>query len=408
MQNIAIRHSNISFKPKLSKHVMEIYPHWQKRTLIKRVKINEMRASIVTSVDSGYTTVVNTPLSQTPHARFVNGDKLAYKKYLESFGNTVGYGKEHSSCKFLELIKTFRTYLDSKHTHKYIICYEKKAIFGKQYIILDGLHRAAILSTRNLGRIPICVIQNNDLRPLEQLDQYLQDYKDDFLEWYTPIQIMGRVIHERTYPKYVVRRAYLTNKERGESKWDYIIKDNLPSIKGKRVCDLGCNVGLYSIYLSQMGAKKVDGYDRTETIVQPTNTELPKQNVVQQAYFVRNLHRLAKIEVPDSVCFFEQDLASLDFSKLKYDLLFSSCVLYHFGKKKFNEFISKVSSHIPEIFLQTNLGHKGGELEETASLAFHRMVLEKYGYKVIIVAPENYNYPIIYGKKQLSAARNKS
>lgn len=397
--NYRINHSTISFNPIVTNHVQQIFPLYKNRCLIKKIRLDQLLASVVIYSKNEVTSVKNLPLSKTPHYAYLKGNVTTYLEYITKFGKAVGYGKEHSRENFDKLIRNFYSYLSTPNNAQYIVCYEQRTLFGKRYVILDGVHRAAILTAKNINYLPVCIIKQNDLRELEQFDTYLDDYKDDFLEWYTPLEIKGRVINERTYPKYIERPAYLTNRERGKSKWDFIIKGNLPSLKGKTLCDLGCNIGLYSIYLSQLGAKLVDGYDRTETIIQPTNIELPRQNVVQQAYFVRNLFRLAGVKIPDSVRYIEKDLAELDFSKLKYDMLFSSCVLYHFGKKKFREFIRQVSGNIPELFLQTNLGHKGGELEETASLDFHKKVLTKYGYKVLIVAPPNYNYPVIYAKK---------
>jgi len=72
--------------------------------------------------------------------------------------------------------------------------------------------------------------------------------------------------------------------------------------------------------------------------------------------------------------------------------------LYHFGEKKFEEIIKKISSSIPEIFLQTNLGH-GGNLAKLASVSYQKNLLEKYGYKVKTDVPKNYNYPVLFGTK---------
>lgn len=209
----------------------------------------------------------------------------------------------------------------------------------------------------------------------------------------------GRVIHERTFPHFKERPEYLHNKERGKSKWNYIIKKNLPNLRGKVVYDVGCNIGLFSLFMAQMGACKVIGLDRGKQTEQPTNQDLPSQDIVQQAYFVRNLFKLAGDGLYENVEFKEADIATLDFSTFQCDFLFATCVLYHFGEERFQEILCQ-SSHIPEIFLQTNLGHQGKNLKRLVQIDYQKRLLERNGYEVKVVNPVGYEYPIIYGKKK--------
>lgn len=394
MKKYLLNHANSKFSTKVQPNFVKLDLSY----LIHKVNLENIYARIATNSIRGGLKYRLVKLKNTPHNLYLQGNKQPYYDYLVKFGKNVGYGLEHSVENFEKLIHSKSTYLGEKYSSNYIICEKIKSIFSSKNVIIDGVHRACILLHLGNIQVPAAFIQTRTLQKFEQLDQYIKDYRDDFLEWYTPLEIKGRIINERTYPDFIERPKFLHNKERGKSKWDYIIKNNLPSLKGKTVCDLGCNIGLYSIYMAQMGAKQVDGFDRGQNIIQPTNPNLPKQNVVQQAYFVKNLFLLAGQKKLDKIEYFERDINLVDFSKLKYDLLFSSCVLYHFGKKKFEEIINKISPNIPEVFLQTNLGHKG-ELSKIASPKFQKSILEKYGYRVSIVAPSHYDYPIIYGKK---------
>lgn len=397
MKNFKIDHKNFSFdvtfEHHLSQHKNRLF------YIIGKINLEELYASLVTDI-SNPRRVKHTlvKLRNTPHFAFIHEKRKDYLQYLKKFGEFVGQGI-HSEKKFQKLISNKYQYLEGIYASNYIICERVNNLFSHKNIIIDGLHKACILLSQGAKIVPVAFLLNERSKKFAQYDQYLNDYRGDFLEWYTPVEIRGRIIHERTYPNFKPRTNFLINNERGKSKWDYIIKKNLPSLKGKTVCDLGCNIGLYSIFMAQMGAIRVDGFDRGENVVQPTNKNLPRQNVVQQAYFVKNLFELAGKHNLNIVNYIECDINKMDFSKLKYDLLFSCCVLYHFGKNKFDEFIKKTSRNIPEIFLQTNLGHTGDELSELVSVEFQKSLLEKYGYKVKVIAPANYNYPVLYGKK---------
>jgi 2-polyprenyl-3-methyl-5-hydroxy-6-metoxy-1,4-benzoquinol methylase len=369
--------------------------------LICKADLETLAARIITGYAGRTVKHTLVKLRDTPHFQYVCGNQAPYLQYLETYGIDVGFGAEHSRENFERLLSANEKYLEGAYSSNYIICEQVNTKTGVIAVILDGVHRASILLAQGIREVPVAFIfEKNPLPPLAQLDRYLHDYRDDFPEWYTPLEIKGRVIHERTYPGFKERPEFLFNKERGKSKWDFIIAKNLPDLKGKTVCDLGCNAGLYSIYMSQLGAQKVDGYDRAENVVQPTNEHLPRQNVVQQAYFVKNLFSLAGEQNLARISYIECDIATLDFSALKYDFFFSCCVLYHFGAK-FEECIQKISANIPEVFLQTNLGHRGPALAALTGIEYHRDLLQKYGYAVKIDAPAGYNYPVIYGNKSL-------
>jgi SAM-dependent methyltransferase len=337
-------------------------------------------------------------LSQAPHYQYLQGNEHVYSHYLEKFGKDVGYGIEHSVKAYDDLIASPERYLEGKYSSDYIICEEIKTFWGSRYVILDGVHRASVLKREGVGTIPIALLKDVSTGPQGQFERYLSDYRDDFQEWYTPVSVGGKVIHERTYPDFRERPEFLNNRERGKSKWDYIIEKNLPPLEGKRVCDVGCNVGLFSILLRERGASVVHGYDRGMETVQPSNPSLPRQNVVQQAYFVRNLFCLAGRNGLEGIEYFEGDIDEIKFSRFNYDLFFSCCVLYHFGER-FDDIIRDISPQIPEVFLQTNLGHEDPLLSKFASIDFHKSLLQKYGYHVSVDSPPGYMYPVIFGRK---------
>lgn len=379
-----VNHKDFSFEFNVPEHLAGTYSVAK----VRKLPLNRLKAKLVVSMEGTNVKHDLFDLDKTPHYAFLKGQKEAYKTYLEKF--TWAVGVEHSEENFQNLINNFGTYLQLTHNKDYIICQAERGHF----VIRDGLHRATMLLTKGYKDIPVVVL--NDFN--DQLDSYAYDYKDTFLEWYTPVVINDEnIFHERTYPNFVERPEYMTNKERGESKWKYIIEKNMPDLRGKTVCDVGCNIGLYAYYMTKMGAVKVDGYDRSSEIIQPSNPNLPRQSVVQQAYFVKNLLQLRDDQKYDNLNFYEFDINLANFESFKYDVFYSSCVLYHFGEK-FDGFIEQISKNNPTVVLQTNLGH-GGPLGEYASVDYHKHLLEKYGYSVEVDAPIGYKYPMIIGKR---------
>lgn len=392
-------HHHFTFKPNTQqRHLLQFKKY---NILIKTVDTQDLFARVVIS-NKGVPRHKIKHISKTPHAAFLSGRKKEYSAYLKEFGKSVGYRYGHSVEDFKKLDQNFVRYLDSSHSDEYIICEYTKNFLKERIVILDGVHRATLLVSRSIKSIPVAIVIKPDEKHLSQLHQYFEDYWRDFKEWYTPLKLSDIIIHERTYPKYIPRPEYMNNKERGLSKWNYIIKNNLPNLKGKVVYDIGCNIGLYPILMADLGAKSVTGYDRGPSIFQPTNKELPNQNVVEQAYFVKNLFRLSSKKDYKNVKYIEEDLSKMDYLKIKCDLFFSSCVIYHFGKKKFEEIIEALSKNVKEIFLQTNLGHLNNpELGDIVSVNYQTSILIKNGYKIKAVEPKGYNYPIIYGYKDI-------
>ncbi len=88
-------------------------------------------------------------LVETPHYKFLQGDRLIYQEYLEKGGRLVGYGLEHSVPNFDKLINSFE--LDRI---KSLPCHD---INGK-YVLQDGVHRCCIILFNDLlEEIPVAV-----------------------------------------------------------------------------------------------------------------------------------------------------------------------------------------------------------------------------------------------------------
>jgi predicted nicotinamide N-methyase len=389
-----VKFKDFSFQVRFPSHLTP------KICLIKKVPMHALRGAIY-SGNYEHPKIRLHPIDKTPHHDFVTKESKRYLEYLHRFREKVGWGIEHSPKAYRLLLDQLknREYLSIPYNKDYIICKEVKSSFRTRYQILDGLHRAAYYASVGVDSIPIAVY-NVNLDGDRQLIQFVKDFRDDFLEWYAPVKVTDKyTIQERTYPDFHHRKHFLWNRERGLSKWNYIIRKNLPDVEGLVIYDIGAGCGLFSLELARMGAKRVIGIDRDEYIIQPSNPRLPAQDVVNQAYFVRKIFELKDGCNYSNVEFIPRDIGSLDFREIDADMIFSCCVLYHFFEKM-KLFINQIAEkQIQIVFLQTNLGHKG-ELAKWASLKTHKSILEGAGYKVRIDAPQGYSYPIIVGYKQ--------
>lgn len=80
-------------------------------------------------------------LIDTPHYKFLQGERGAYQTYLEKGGRLVGYGLEHSVPNFDNLINNFEL---GRITS--MPCHNINGIF----VLQDGIHRCCIILFNHL------------------------------------------------------------------------------------------------------------------------------------------------------------------------------------------------------------------------------------------------------------------
>jgi len=94
------------------------------------------------------------PIEETPHFAFLKGDTRSYGEYLSKFlGGPLTC--DYSAEKFKALSKNF-AYLEPPYATSYILVKEFRP---NQYLILDGVHRAAILKLRGMDNFAVAVIE---------------------------------------------------------------------------------------------------------------------------------------------------------------------------------------------------------------------------------------------------------
>lgn len=241
------------------------------------------------------------------------------------------------------------------------------------------------------------VLNYNDLDSDEKINDWIKTGIRCFREWYQPVDFGDGIIADVTRPPFW-KPAPEFNSERGIGKWEYIIKRNLPNLEGKRVLDLGCNNGIISLQIAKNGSKEVIGIDRNEYIHQKTYPELPVQNIIAQANFVKKAFELKeKVNYPIHYIAFDiKNIRELDLGK--FDIILALCVLYH-EMDEMPKILETLAQMTDYLVLQTSLTHTG-ELAKWTDLNNHVKLLQQAGFcKIIIDAPIGYHLPVVVGLK---------
>jgi hypothetical protein len=100
------------------------------------------------------------PLTQTPHAQYVSGQTQDYEDYWQTHrGQRLQ--EDHAPAAFDRLIADF-DYLGPSHPDSVLLL---ERIDGDRYVLLDGVHRAAILQHNGAQRIIAAIADETDAAP---------------------------------------------------------------------------------------------------------------------------------------------------------------------------------------------------------------------------------------------------
>jgi SAM-dependent methyltransferase len=225
------------------------------------------------------------------------------------------------------------------------------------------------------------------------INQGIHGYK----QWYQPVDFGDGLKAHVTIPPDWHPNPEL-DEFSGLTRWEYIVRRNIPDVKGMRVLDVGCNVGVFSIELSRLGAKEVIGVDRDFEIPQKPDF-LPRQNIVSQAEFVRDAISLKTGETLNI------EYKPINFSNYQsytnlgqFDVIMALNVAYH-ELEGMEPMLTTLASMTNVLVLQTALSH-GSPIKEWASLPVHVEILTRIGFTSIVIdAPTGYEQPVIVARK---------
>ena len=120
---------------------------------IKKMSFSQLYCRILRGDKTNFTVEIR-PLEESPHYKYLTGDKESYQKYLETFGGYL-LTDDHS----VENLDTFirdSSYLQTPYNTSYILVEE---IYPNKFVILDGIHRASKLLFSQQKELVVAVRQ---------------------------------------------------------------------------------------------------------------------------------------------------------------------------------------------------------------------------------------------------------
>jgi len=237
--------------------------------------------------------------------------------------------------------------------------------------------------------------ENNE----EEIHAWIREGIAFFREWYQPVDFgNGLIAHATQPPDWLPKPELFNRNDMGIGKWNYIIKNHMPDVKGKRVLDLGCSSGVFTLELARMGAREVVGIDRNINIQHKSTDVPPRQDVIAQAKFVKRAFELIyKEKYP--ITYIAQDIGNLEELDLgHFDVILALCVIYH-EMENMPATVKKLSDLTDCLILQANQGQED-PVAEYAEVKYHVDLLIRNGFTDIeIFAPKNYPLPLLVCRK---------
>ena len=177
----------------------------------------------------------------------------------------------------------------------------------------------------------------------------------------------------------------------GYGRWHYILKKNMPDLKGKRILDLGTNNGFNAIHMLKEGASEVTGVEIDEkNIIQgelfKTFFEWADQIKYNFRYIKGNMNQIPNMDLGE------------------FDIVTAFCSIYYLSEDDLNELIAYLAKTTNTIVIQCNeaknIGRSDAKTYIKASLDYNIKLIEKHGFIIKkVAAPRYYSRPLIIGEK---------
>lgn len=296
----------------------------------------------------------------------------------------------------MNTIKIYRILKKSSTQPKFIsISYKLIEIFASRFIFRLRSYKHKLGLKLGLVREEKHLYSHPDYDGSD-LNKWINDGIKGYRQWYQPIDF-GNIQAHVTTPPYWEPDPSL-DLDYGLGRWYSIITRNLPEVAKKRILDVGCNVGLYSIELAKMGASEVIGIDRNLDFNHKSNFP-PRQDIISQARFVKKALEL-KNNTTYPITYYGINFN--DYEKLralgKFDFILALNVTYHeYEASKF--FIKTLSEMTDHLVLQISVGHTY-PLSKWANIPKHvEMLINSDFTKIEIDCPVGYMNPVITAKR---------
>lgn len=196
-------------------------------------------------------------------------------------------------------------------------------------------------------------------------------------------------------PMYIeggLRFGEIWNTDVGYGRWRYILRDNLPSLTGARVLDLGANDGFNPIQMMRLGAREV-------VAVEINAEAIERGALVKELFEWADNRSYALTYVRDSMA----RLPDLDIGG--FDLVTALCSIYYLDDDEIATVVSHVSTISDTLVLQCNTDRHIHRFDprtyEKASVEYALGALRRNGFPLTrVVAPRGYSRPLVFGRRE--------
>lgn len=177
--------------------------------------------------------------------------------------------------------------------------------------------------------------------------------------------------------------------EAGYGRWHFILKNNLPDWRGKRILDLGANNGSCGLQMLREGARQVVALELDgEFIEQGRFLKAAFEWVDGKSYDFAYLN--ANIA----------DLPSMDLGR--FDFVMALCAIYYLDDSAIAHVVRHVSTITDCLVLQCNtasdIGRASEETYRKASVDYAVRVLSENAFpRIRVAAPKWYSRPLVMG-----------
>lgn len=178
----------------------------------------------------------------------------------------------------------------------------------------------------------------------------------------------------------------------GYGRWHYILKQNLPSLTGKRILDLGANNAFNSMQMLRNEAREAIGIELSEkNIKQGRFIKKGIEWTDNRTYNFKYIHANMK------------DIVEMELGR--FDMVLALCSIYYLDDDSIANLVQFISTITNILILQcnieTNIDRSDPHTYKKATVEYNIQILKDNGFPFIqVIAPYRYSRPLLVAKKK--------
>ena len=229
-------------------------------------------------------------------------------------------------------------------------------------------------------------------------DERIRRFVDE-RRWYAPISFGNGILA----PCWNAPDTPVSTPHMGASRFEFILRRNMPDLQGKRVLDVGCNAGAVALHMARCGAGEVVGVDSDDTW----------PGWLEQAEFTKRALEW-RCATRYNLTFHDSDIRDLPKLNLgQFDVVTALCCIYYLERPDVESFVRYVAHNADVLVLQGNTirrDHRTNQgVRRRAHPKFLRDMLRQNGFPFVSIdAPWFYGRPVVVGRKKPLASNSES